>query len=128
MEAGKVYTLNVKYTIKDGELGFELEVDHSTEVIDDTIVFEPVSTGLAPSGMYEIWAGHATVHADVDEAEFSDPSAIKFAYRPQAMATGKVLMQLVARKVSMRLYSRDLPLRQSMNTSLSSQARTRETP
>ena len=83
MEAGKVYTLNVKYTIKDGELGFELEVDHSTEVIDDTIVFEPVSTGLAPSGIYEIWAGHATVHADVDEAEFSDPSAIKFAYRPQ---------------------------------------------
>lgn len=83
VEAGKVYTLNVKYTIKDGELGFELEVDHSTEVIDDTIVFEPVSTGLAPSGIYEIWAGHATVHADVDEAEFSDPSAIKFAYRPQ---------------------------------------------
>lgn len=81
VEAGKSYSLNVKYTIKDGEVNFELLVDYSTEVVDDTVVFEPVSTGLSASSIYEIWAGHATVHADVDEGEFSDPSAVKFAYR-----------------------------------------------
>ena len=81
IEAGKVYSMNVKYTVKDGEVGFELFVDYTTEIVDDTVVFEPVSTGLSASSIYEIWAGHATVHADVDEGEFSDPSAVKFAYR-----------------------------------------------
>ena len=83
VEAGKVYSMNVKYTIKDGEVGFELLVDYATEIVDDTVVFEPVSTGLSASSIYEIWAGHATIHADVDEVEFSDPSAIKFAYRTE---------------------------------------------
>ena len=86
VEAGKSYSLNVKYTIKDGDVNFELLVDYSTEVVDDTVVFEPVSTGLSASSIYEIWAGHATVHADVDEGEFSDPSAIKFAYRVSGAA------------------------------------------
>lgn len=81
VESGKVYSMTLKYTIKDGEVNFELLVDYSTDIIDDTVVFEPVSTGLSASGIYEIWAGHATVHADVDEGEFRDPSAIKFAYR-----------------------------------------------
>lgn len=83
VEAGKVYSMNVRYTVKDGEVGLELFVDYTTEVVDDTVVFEPVSTGLSASSIYEIWAGHATVHADVDEGEFSDPSAIKFAYRAE---------------------------------------------
>ena len=83
IEAGKSYSMNVKYTVKDGEVGFELLVDYKADIVDDTVVFEPVSTGLSASGIYEIWAGHATVHADVDEGEFSDPSAIKFAYRAE---------------------------------------------
>ena len=83
VEAGKVYSMNVKYTVKDGEVGFDLLFDYATEIVDDTVVFEPVSTGLSASSIYEIWAGHATVHADVDEVEFSDPSAIKFAYRAE---------------------------------------------
>ncbi len=83
VEAGKVYSMNVRYTVRDGEVGLELFVDYTTEVVDDTVVFEPVSTGLSASSIYEIWAGHATVHADVDEGEFSDPSAIKFAYRAE---------------------------------------------
>lgn len=83
IEAGKAYPMNVKYTVKDGEAEFELMVDYTTEIIDDTVVFEPVSTGLAASSIYEIWAAHATVHADVDEGEFSDPSAVKFAYRAE---------------------------------------------
>ncbi|MGN0190082.1 MAG: DUF4493 domain-containing protein, partial [Candidatus Cryptobacteroides sp.] len=81
VEPGKAYTVNVNYTIKDGDAGFSLMVDYETEVIDDIVVFEPVSTGIAPSASYEIWAAHATVHADVDEVEYSDPSAIKFSYR-----------------------------------------------
>ncbi len=81
IEAGKSYKLTLRYTIKDGDIDLTLLVDYSTEVIEDVVVFEPVSTGLSASSIYEIWAGHATVHADVDESEFSDPSAVKFAYR-----------------------------------------------
>ncbi len=81
IESAKVYAMTAKYTIKDGDVGFELLVDYSTEVKDDTIIFEPVSTGLSDSAVHEIWAHFATVHADVDETEFPDPSAVKFAYR-----------------------------------------------
>ena len=80
LEKGKVYAMTLKYTIKDGLAELDLLVDYDTEEIDDTIVFEPVSTGLSASAPYEIWAGHATVHADVDEGEYSDPSKIGFAY------------------------------------------------
>lgn len=80
LSAGKVYSMTIKYTVKDGLAAFDLYVDYTTEVVDDTIVFEPVSTGLAASSPYEIWAAHATVHADVDETENPDPSAIRFAY------------------------------------------------
>ena len=83
VEGGKAYTVNVNYTIKDGEAFFSLLVDYSTEIIDDIVVFEPVSTGISPSASYEIWAAHATVHADVDEVEFTDPSAVKFSYRAE---------------------------------------------
>ena len=79
LEAGKLYRLNLKYTIKDGDLNFTLSVDYSTDVVDDTIIFEPVSTGLASSAAYEIWAGHATVHADVDASEYAG-STVQFAY------------------------------------------------
>jgi len=80
VEAGKSYSMTLKYTIKDGDVNFDLLVDYSTDVVEDIIVFEPVSTGLSNSSIYEIWAGHATIHADVDETEFTDPSAVKFAY------------------------------------------------
>ena len=83
VEGGKAYTVNVNYTIKDGEAFFSLLVDYSTEIIDDIVVFEPVFTGISPSASYEIWAAHATVHADVDEVEFTDPSAVKFSYRAE---------------------------------------------
>ena len=83
VEAGKAYSVNVNYTIKDGDLNFSLLVDYDTEVIDDIVVFEPVSTGIAASATHEIWAAHATVHADVDEVEFNDPSAVKFSYRAE---------------------------------------------
>ena len=79
VEPGKLYNMNLKYTIKDGELMFSLSVDRTTEIVDDTIIFEPVSTGLAPSSKYEIWATRATIHADVDASE-GEGKTIKFAY------------------------------------------------
>lgn len=79
LEAGKLYKLKLKYTIKDGDISFSLSVDYSTDIVDDTIIFEPVSTGLASSAAYEIWAGHATVHADVDPGENAGAS-VQFAY------------------------------------------------
>ena len=76
---GKLYKMNLKYTIKDGDLNFTLTVDYSTDKVDDTIIFEPVSTGIASSPAYEIWAGHATVHADVDPSQ-NEGATVKFAY------------------------------------------------
>lgn len=80
IEKGRLYKLSPKFTIKEGDLDFELSVDYDTEVFSDIIIFEPVSTGLLKSNTMEIWAGHATVHATVDEAEFNDPDKIKFAF------------------------------------------------
>lgn len=77
--AGKLYKMSLKYTIKDGDLSFTLMVDTTTEVVDDTIVFEPVSTGLASSSIYEIWAARATVHADVDPSE-NEGASVQFSY------------------------------------------------
>lgn len=80
IEAGKVYAMNLKYSIKDGIGTFDLYVDYTTTVIEDNILFEPVSTGLSASSYRDIWAAHATIYADVDETEYSDASAIGFAY------------------------------------------------
>ena len=86
VQAGKLYNMNLKYTIKDGELDFSLSVDRTTEIIDDTIIFEPVSTGLAPSSIYEIWATRATLHADVDVAEGAGKK-VQFGYSSDGGAT-----------------------------------------
>jgi hypothetical protein len=86
---GKLYKMNLMYTVKDGKLDFSLSVDYSTEIFDDTIIFEPVSTGLAASSIYEIWAAHATLHADVDATEYAN-STIQFAYSSDGSAWTKV--------------------------------------
>ena len=86
VQAGKLYNMNLKYTIKDGELDFSLSVDRTTEIVDDTIIFEPVSTGLAPSSIYEIWATRATLHADVDGAEGAGKK-VQFGYSSDGGAT-----------------------------------------
>lgn len=70
VEGGKRYRLSLKYTEKDGLLAFELLVDDSTNNIYDDIIFEGSSTGIARSAKYEVWAGHFTAHADVDEAQY----------------------------------------------------------
>jgi hypothetical protein len=86
VQPGKLYSMNLKYTIKDGDLVFTLSVDRTTEIVDDTIIFEPVSTGLSASSIYEIWATRATLHADVDAAE-SEGKAVQFAYSTDGGST-----------------------------------------
>ena len=80
VESGKRYRLNLKYTEKDGILAFDLLVDDSTNNIYDDIIFEGTSTGIAQSAKYEIWAGHFTAHADVDEAQY-DKDNVRFEVR-----------------------------------------------
>lgn len=80
VERGKQYNLALKYSEKDGLLGLELMVDDSTSDIYDDIIFIPVSTGLANTGKYEIWAGHFTAYADVDEGEY-DPEKVYIEYK-----------------------------------------------
>ena len=70
VEKGKRYRLNLKYVEKDGRVDFELLVDESTKNIYDDIIFEATSTGIAQSSRYEVWAGHFTAHADVDESQY----------------------------------------------------------
>ena len=86
VQPGKLYSMNLKYTIKDGDLVFSLSVDRTTQIVDDTIIFEPVSTGLSASSIYEIWATRATLHADVDAAE-SEGKAVQFAYSTDGGST-----------------------------------------
>ena len=61
-------------------------VDYSTDIVDDTIIFEPVSTGLAFTPAYEIWAAHATVYADVDPNENAG-ATVQFAYSTDGGST-----------------------------------------
>ena len=76
---GKMYKMTPMYTIKDGDLSFSLFVDYTTDIVDDTIIFEPVSTGLAMTPQYEIWAARATVYADVDAVENAGKK-VEFSY------------------------------------------------
>lgn len=80
VQKGKRYHMTPKYTVHEGDITLDLLVDYDTEIIDDMVIFEPVSTGLSDTPKDEIWAGHVTLHADVDESEYSDPSKIKFSY------------------------------------------------
>lgn len=80
IEAGNLYGMTLKYSVKDGMAVVNLLVDYTTSVITDNIIFEPVSTGLSASSYRDIWAAHAMVYADVDESEYSDPAKISFAY------------------------------------------------
>ena len=77
VQPGKLYKMNLKYTIKDGDLVFSLVVDYTTDIVDDTIIFEPVSTGLSSTPVYEVWAAHTTVYADVDPSE-SEGATVQF--------------------------------------------------
>ena len=86
VEQSKLYKMNLKYTIKDGDLEFSLAVDRTTEIVDDVIVFEPVATGLSMSSVFEIWATKATLHADVDPSE-SEGKTVQFAYSKDGGST-----------------------------------------
>lgn len=76
---GKIYKMSPVYTIKDGDLVFSLLVDYTTDIVDDVIIFDPVSTGLSMTPGYEVWATHTTLYADVDATE-NEGKTVQFAY------------------------------------------------
>ncbi len=86
VEGGKRYKLGLKYVEKDGTLGFELLVDDSTNNIYDNIIFVASSTGISSSTKFEVWAGHFTAHADVDEAQY-DKDQVWFEVRAKGSNT-----------------------------------------
>ena len=86
VEGGKRYKLGLKYVEKDGTLGLELLVDDSTNDIYDNIIFVASSTGISSSTKFEVWAGHFTAHADVDEAQY-DKDKVYFEVRAKGSET-----------------------------------------
>lgn len=86
VEGGKRYKLGLKYIEKDGTLGFDLLVDDSTNNIYDNIIFIASSTGISSSTKFEVWAGHFTAHADVDEAQY-DKDKVYFEVRAKGSET-----------------------------------------
>ena len=40
---GKLYRMNLRYTIKDGDIDFTLMVDYTTDIVDNTIVLSTIS-------------------------------------------------------------------------------------
>lgn len=83
---GKLYNMNLVYTVKEGDIVFTLTVDRTTGIVDDTIVFEPISTGLSASSIFEIWATRATLHADVDASD-AEGSIVQFGYSADGGST-----------------------------------------
>ena len=81
VESGKRYKFSLQYNEKDGLLVFDLQVDDSTNDVYDNIIFVPVSTGISATSKFDIWAGHFTAHADVDEGEY-DSASVAFEYKP----------------------------------------------
>ena len=84
VEAGKRYKLTLKFTEKNGVLDIELLVDESTNNIYDDIIFEAASTGVSSTSRHEIWAGHFTAHADVDETQY-DKDKVYFDVRAKGV-------------------------------------------
>lgn len=76
---GKEYKMNLIYIEKNGDLSVEIMVDKSTDNKNDQIIFVPSSTNLASSRQYEIWATHATLHANVDLNAY-DATKVYFQY------------------------------------------------
>ncbi len=70
VEGGRRYKLGLKYVEKDGTLGLDLLVDDTTNNVYDNIIFIASSTGVSSTSSYEVWAGHFTAHADVDEEQY----------------------------------------------------------
>lgn len=85
--AGAKMTMNFKYTVKDGFLLFDLQVNDTISEEDtkqDIIGWAPVSTGIIPlvEGDPNIWAKFVTVSADVDTGAY-DADKVYFQYRKQ---------------------------------------------
>ena len=72
--------MNVVYTEHNGVLKVIIRLDTSTNDKDDTIIFEPLSTGIEKTRDHEIWATHTTLHAIVDLGTYNQEK-VYFEYR-----------------------------------------------
>ena len=86
VKEGYRYIIGFKYTETDGLLVFTVVVDDTVTAKNDNISFIATATGIAESSKYEIWAGHFTAHADVDETEY-DASKVYFEYREKGASS-----------------------------------------
>ncbi len=75
---GTIYKITPKFVVKDGTAGFDISVNYAVTEVDDLIIFEPLSSGIVESKPYEIWTSKATVHAEVDESEFTADTKVIF--------------------------------------------------
>ena len=80
VEQGKKYLMNVVYTEHNGVLKVIIRLDTSPNDKDDTIIFEPLSTGIEKTRDHEIWATHTTLHAIVDLETYNEEK-VYFEYR-----------------------------------------------
>ena len=95
--AGARQKMTFKYVVKDGKLTFELDVDMSTEDVDNILAWSPTSTGISTSKPYEIWATFATVHADVDTDTY-DADEVYFQYRKKTASNSEEWVRIKATK------------------------------
>ena len=65
VESAKRYTLGFKYTSSTGNLEMTIYVDKSTEDIDDTIIFDPITTGAIAVPAIDVWATTTSIGAIV---------------------------------------------------------------
>ena len=78
VEQGKKYLVNIIYTEWDGTLKLGIRVDKSTQDVNDSIIFEPMSTGVEKTQPYEIWATHTTLHAVVDLSTYQENAYFEY--------------------------------------------------
>ena len=100
VSAGVMYLMTVGYDLNAGELSLSLSEDRSITERTSVIVFEPSASGPSQTPVYEIWARHTTLYADVDEGKYRDPSVIEFEY-----SDGGEWIEIPAQRVSAGQYA-----------------------
>lgn len=76
---GRLYKMNLGYSVTEGGLTMEINVDDSTDIIDGTIVFDSGSSGMSGIPEKDIWARHVNVSAVIDRSEIGDNADVMFA-------------------------------------------------
>lgn len=107
--ASKKYTLKFRYTPgeESGSLMFDITIDKTTEDVEDIIEFVADPTGALAVEPLDVWAGHSTVWANVDEGEFGT-DGIQFQYREQLLGSENEWRDVDASRNETNRFSADL--------------------